>query len=376
MRAVTVVGAGPTGATAAHQLAEAGWRVRVLERSQVLGGHTRTEWIGGVPYEPNGAHLFHTSHQEVWSLVTRLVEMIPYRHRVLTRVGGRLLSWPIQLDEVKELDEWPSIEEELRHIGRSAPSVPPTNFEQHCVSLMGETLYRLFVEGYTRKQWGCDPKLLSASIAPKRVELRTDGVTDLFRDPFQGWPVGGYGLLCERLLDGVHEVGLGIDVSEGTLAELVPPGEPVVLTCALDGFFADAHGPLDWRGVELRSTWHPTIDGDFAQDAMVINEPSPDVPYTRTVESKHVLAASHLPTLPAGTVVSVEHPGAPAKHYPVLDAAGRNADAQEAYLRLARGWERNPLLPAGRLATYRYINMDEAMLSGMQVAAELVLATP
>ena len=358
MPEAVVIGAGLTGLTAAHTLTRRGFDVTVYERDFAVGGHARSESMRGVPYEPHGAHIFHTSDSRVWGLVTSLVEMLPYRHRVLTEVEGESFSWPIQRDELERLDAWPRIQRELASL---STVIDPSNFESWCVSQMGETLYGLFIDGYTTKQWGRPGRELSYDLGPKRVELRWDGNRELFRDPHQGWPAKGYGALAEALAADTKIV-LGQAVTLGDLPDIVAPGVPVIVTAALDDFCEQAHGPLDWRGVSLDAHWLPGVE--FAQGAMVVNRPSLDVTYTRTIETKHVLGDSDLP----GTVLMYEYPGAKAKHYPVPDAAGENRAAQQEYEATVRAYDRNPLIPAGRLARYTYINMDEAMRDGMVAA--------
>lgn len=359
---VYVVGAGLTGATAAFSLQRSGRRVVVLERDKVVGGHTRSEWLNGVPYEPNGAHIFHTDDCEVWGLASGLIEFVPYEHRVMTRIGADCLSWPMQLDELSGLHEWPQIQRELAAL----PPVPDnSNFRTWCLDIMGETIFELFIAGYTTKQWGRDPSQLSTEFAPKRVELRDDGHLGLFRDPFQGWPRLGYGALSEALLADV-DLRLCEPVTAANLAELVPPGAPVVITCPLDDYYDGAEGELEWRGVRLVPHWLP--DERLALGAMVVNEPDIAVPYTRAIETKHVFPELHDQ---AGTVVCYEYPGASAKHYPVYDAAGLNRGIQSRYEQRLRSETRNPMIPAGRLARYLYINMDEAMRQGLNAAREV-----
>jgi UDP-galactopyranose mutase len=358
-----VVGAGLTGAAAAWELAQHGFKVRVYEQADVVGGHVRTEWLRGIPYEPHGAHIFHTHDAEVWQLVSKLASFAPYRHRVAIRIRSHELSWPLQRDELAQLDEWAEVEQELA----SLPARPDsTNFETYCRSLMGETLYGLCIRNYTRKQWGRDPETLSASVAANRVELRNDGYRDLFRDPYQGWPDRGYADLVEALLEPA-DIQLGQPVTHVDIAELALPGEPVIITSALDDFFSLDLGPLEWRGVRLESQF--ISDTKLVQPAMVVNEPDLSVPWTRTIETKWALKRLHDTV---GTVVMREYPGAAAKHYPVPDSAGVNRALQASYEAKLAAYSRNPLTPAGRLATYSYINMDQAIRQGLEAARHIV----
>lgn len=367
-RRVGIVGAGWTGAVAGHLLTEAGFAVEVLEKTGVVGGHSRAETMNGVVYEPNGAHIFHTSNSAVNRLVNAHGLTRPYDHKVLTEVylspddaddEGHLLSWPPQVSELKELPVWPTVERELASL---PPQPSGDNFEDYVVSMMGRTLYDLFIRDYTAKQWGRPAAELSARFAPKRVELRHDGHRGLFRDRWQYFPPNGINEVIESVLSTVA-VTLGTEITVDDADELGKSYDVVIVTAALDDF-ARCPGELEWRGIEMVSHFHPTDDpGGVLTPAYVTNQPSTRVPYTRTVETKHATGQQI-----GGTVVSEEMPGAPRRHYPVLTVDGanerRNAElADEITARFSI-----PVYFAGRLATYRYINQDEAIADAMAVA--------
>ncbi len=363
-----IVGAGWTGAVAGRLLTDAGMAVEVLEKADVVGGHSRAETLHGVVYEPNGAHIFHTSDPAVNRFVNSHGLTRPYDHQVLTEVylspddeehEGRLLSWPPQVAELQALPVWPTVERELADL-------PPTpngdNFEDYVVSMMGRTLYDLFIRDYTAKQWGRPATELSARFAPKRVELRRDGVRGLFRDRWQYFPPKGINEVIESVLSTVA-VTLNTEVSVDHADDLARDYNAVIVTAALDDF-ARCPGELEWRGIEMVSHYSPTDDpAGVVTPAYVTNRPSLRVPYTRTVETKHA-TGQHI----GGTVVSQEMPGAPHRHYPVLTADGAN-ERRNAELAAAIA-ERVPIPVyfAGRLATYRYINQDEAIADAMAVA--------
>lgn len=360
-RLVRIVGAGLAGATVGYLLERHGVGVEVIEADPTWGGQLRTASAAGHLFEPAGAHIFHTRDEEVWNLVSSLVPMLAYRHIVRTEVFGRVLSWPPQLAELRELAQWPAIERELA----SRPAAPrQDNFEIWCIDLMGETLYREFIEGYTRKQWGRDPRELAAVWAPKRIELRDDGFQYLFRDPHQGWPDGGYLRLIDALLGrvGVH-MGRPVDVADWD--ELCRGADAVVITAALDEFFGAAIGPLPWRGVRLESRYFPAET--HVLPCGVLNTPGLGSAYTRAIETKWM--SGH--TGP-GTVVSYEYPGATARHYPVDDVAGANRELQGKYETMLAQLPGPARFAAGRLATYTYIDMDQAIRQGMNVARKLL----
>jgi UDP-galactopyranose mutase len=355
------VGAGLTGATIAYLLWMAGQPVELIDCLPEWGGQLRTAEADGILYEPTGAHIFHTRDQGVWRLVTSLVTMHPYRHVVRTEVFGRVLSWPPQLGELRDLAQWRVIERELA----ARPERPrEDNFETWCVDLMGDTLYREFIEGYTRKQWGRPPHELAATWAPKRIELRDDGYLPLFRDPYQGWPTGGYRRLIDALLREVP-VTLGRRITVSDWDELCVDASAVVLTCALDEFFEEALGPLPWRGVRLVHRYFPGVG--HVLPCGVLNTPGLGHEHTRAIETKWMSGQER-----AGTVVSYEYPGAPARHYPVEDTLGANRELQRAYEKMLADLPGPTRATAGRLATYSYIDMDQSMRQGMNVARRLL----
>src|SRR5437588_10751806 len=234
--AVAVVGAGWSGAVVARELTDAGVAVEVFEREPAVGGHARAETLAGVVYEPNGAHIFHTANRRVAEYVGRFGLVRPYEHRVLAEVflseddeRGVLLSWPPQIAELRELPIWPTIEAELRAL---PPEPHGDDFATYVLSMMGPTLYRMFIEAYTVKQWGCDPSMLSSRFAPRRVELRDDGYTRLFRDPWEFFASGGVNGVIEAILAPVA-VTSGADVTLKDLVDLASAVDAVVVTAPL-----------------------------------------------------------------------------------------------------------------------------------------------
>lgn len=367
-RRIAVVGAGWTGAVAGRLLTDAGFAVEVMEKAALVGGHSRAETMRGVVYEPNGAHIFHTSNEAVNRFVNAHGLTRTYDHKVLTEVylspddddhESLLLSWPPQVDELKGLPIWPTVEQELA----SLPSEPTgDNFEDYVVSMMGRTLYDLFIRDYTAKQWGRPATELSARFAPKRVELRNDGHRGLFRDRWQYFPPNGINEVIESVLATVA-VTLNTEITVDDADRLAQDFDLVIVTAALDDF-ARCPGDLEWRGIEMVSRYHPTDDPDGVfTPAYVTNRPSMRVPYTRTVETKHATGQQI-----GGTVVSEEMPGAPRRHYPVLTADGANERRNAELAEKIAGCFHIPVYFAGRLATYRYINQDEAIADAMAVA--------
>ncbi|MEW2410382.1 FAD-dependent oxidoreductase [Streptomyces griseoviridis] len=367
--AVAVIGAGWAGASAAHELRRLGRPVHVFESAPVIGGHSRSEVLRGVVYEPNGPHIFHTSNPEVARLVRQHGMTRSYRHQVLTEAylheddeTPHLLSWPPQVAELRELPVWPRVEAELARRPRT-PS--RANLEDYCISIMGRTLYEVFVRDYTEKQWGRKGAELSWEFAPGRLELREDGYRRLFRDTWEFFPSHGAAPVIESLLADVP-VTVGARMGVTDLADLSRHYTAVVVTAPLDEF-AGRPGELAWRGVRSESRYLPDYGtAATATPAYVVNRPSHRVPYTRTVETKHA-SGQHA----QGTVVSHEYPGADSRHYPVPTPDRRYELRNEALKKDIRDLSLFPVHFCGRLATYSYINQDRAIEQGLACAREV-----
>lgn len=357
MKKALIIGSGLTGSTAAWKLADNGWEVKVHESKNYVGGHVRTAEFGGVLYEQNAIHINHTNNDEVIETVQKFGNWLPYIHHTKTQIPHGIVSWPPQIDELKGLPEWPEIEKELR----SLPEKPDdTNFETYAISIMGRTLYSWFILPYTQKQWGTDPKNLSASFAPKRIDFRTDGYTALFRDKWQAWPDGGWTKIIENMLTSYPmEIWMGKTDNVNTVEW--NNYDAVIVTAALDDFML--RDQLPWRGVRVEHQYIPNVSG-VALPHATINHPGLDKAYTRRTETKWM---SGQRDKVLGTIVTHEYPGAPDKHYPIDDAEGVNR-------RMANQLKQDLIkeypnaITAGRLANYVYIDTDQAVMQGLNAA--------
>ena len=363
------MGAGWAGAVTAEQLQRQGIGVEVFERAPNVGGHSRSEILNGVVYEPNGPHIFHTSKTRVADYVGAFGLSRPFAHCVKTQVhvgddeNPTLLSWPPQVGELRELAIWSSIEKELAEL----PEHPSgEDFETFVVSLMGRTLYDLFIRDYTIKQWGRPATELSSSFAPKRVELRDDGYRRLFRDRWEFFPAQGVNSVIEAVLAKVP-VTCGTHLVLDDLVGMQRDADAFVVTAPLDAQLG-RDGELEWRGVHLRSRYIP-VDGETETitPAYQVNWPDRRYPFTRTIETKHATGQRI-----AGTVVSEEYPGAAARHYPVPTVDRRHELLNERYKEEIRAALDRPVHFCGRLANYLYINQDEAIEQALDCSAQVV----
>ena len=373
MPTVLIIGAGLTGCTLAHRMAHEGVKSVLLERAEVPGGLIRSEHMEGVLYEPHGSHIFHTEDEEVWKLANSMTPFRPYRHRVDIVIEGKILNWPILVSDIeaqsrsdeilRELEERKGIDTEER--------ANAADFEEWCLELMGPILYERYIKPYTEKQWGRPARELSASWAPRRVQVRWDNDPYLFPDPFQGWPAGpnGYTDLVDGLLDDeLVEVRTGVDVTlesvEGHASSV--DAQAIVLTCPLDVFAGGRFGALEWRGIIVRSFHVPHVE--YGQGAMVVNYPGFEYPFIRIHEAKHASGQKC-----EGTVLGIEFTNAPSRYYPIETEHNRALNTTyQNFLRSEIGEERTFF--AGRLANYVYIDMDDCMRQALDAAEDVLEA--
>ena len=366
---VLIVGAGWAGTSVHFKLKENNINSVIFESNNFVGGHSRSDNIKGVIFEPNGPHIFHTSNTEVNEFVTKFGMLRKFNHQVKTRIYPRslkgeskLLSWPPQVDELKKLDEWKIISEEL---GNLPKTINDKNFKTYAVSIMGATLYELFIEGYTYKQWGEDPSKLSSKFAPKRIDLRKDGNKNLFSDKFEYFHPEGSGHIIENILQNA-EIQFGKTITVDNIDTISAGFDAIVLTSSLD-LYLNSKKQLKWRGIETIPEFYETTEEGTITEAYQINHPSLNESYTRTIETKHASGQKV-----SGSVVAKEYPKDNIKHYPVLDSKNINVNLNNNLKNEIIKLSRLPVYFCGRLANYQYINQDEAILQGFECAKNII----
>jgi len=354
-----IIGSGLSGSSAAYMLAKNGWDVTVYEKEYRVGGHVKTASLGGVMYEEYAIHVNHTDSDEVIELIQEVADWHEYVHIVKTNINGQMLSWPPQIDELKQTRYWSKIEQELVCL----PNEPDnSNFESYAISIMGQTLYQLFIRDYTIKQWGTDPKNLSASFAPKRIDLRYDGDKRMFRDKWQAFPTNGWTSVIDGMLTKYPvKIIMGKALTEKDI--MWDQHDAVIVTAPLDEFLGVDE--LPWRGVRVEHEFIPSIPGTKLPAAQ-LNHPGLDQDYTRMTETKWKSGQDVL-----GTVVTKEYPGADFKHYPVDDVEGQNRAVANNLKKILTDMHPNVVV-AGRLANYIYINTDQAILQGINAARKAI----
>ncbi|GGJ68286.1 UDP-galactopyranose mutase [Deinococcus aquiradiocola] len=346
-----IVGAGFAGSVLAERLTADGKRVLVVEKRAHIGGNAYDTYDdAGVLIHPYGPHIFHTNSADIFEYLSRFTEWRPYEHRVLASVDGQLVPMPINLDTVNALyglnltsfeveDFFASRAEEVEQIRTS---------EDVVVSKVGRDLYRKFFQGYTRKQWGLDPSELDASVTA-RVPTRTTRDDRYFTDTFQAMPRHGYTRLFQNLL---RDVPVMLSTDYRDVIGLIPHRH-LIFTGPIDVFFDQCYGALPYRSLTFKHETHAT---EVFQPTGTVNYPN-DHGYTRVSEFKYITGQQH-----PQTSVVYEYPQAHGDpYYPV--PRPENAELYRRYEALAK--TRPDVTFVGRLATYRYYNMDQVVAQAL-----------
>lgn len=355
---VLVVGAGFAGAVMAERLAaDAGKRVLVIDKRPHIAGNAYDRLDeAGLLIHQYGPHIFHTNSSDVADYLSRFTRWRPYEHRVLAAVAGTLVPIPINRTTLNVLyHAGLQTDEEAQAFldARAEPVAKILTSEDVVVNAVGRELYETFFQGYTRKQWGLDPSQLDRSVTA-RIPTRT-GIDDrYFTDTFQAMPAEGYTAMFGRMLDHplIHvETGTAYRDVVDTVAH-----DHLVFTGPIDEFFDFRFGALPYRSLSFR---HETHDVASWQQVGTVNYPDESVPHTRITEFKHLTGQVH-----PRTSIMYEYPTAEGDpYYPVPRA--ENQMLYKRYEALAR--ERRDISFVGRLASYRYYNMDQVV--GQALAA-------
>ena len=355
-----IVGAGLFGAVFARQAADAGKRVLVIDKRHHIGGNIYTENIEGIQVHTYGAHIFHTNSKPVWQYVNRFAEFNRYTNAPVANYRGELYSLPFNMYTFYQMWGVTTPDEARKKIEqqRSAAGITlPENLEEQAISLVGTDIYEKLVKGYTQKQWGRPCNELPAFII-RRLPVRFTFDTNYFNALYQGIPLGGYTAMVCNMLQGI-DVQLNTDYLENK-AHWDSLAKKVVYTGPIDRYYNYCHGNLEYRSIRFETE---VLDTDNFQGNAVVNYTDPETPYTRIIEHKHF----EFGTQPK-TVISREYsaewtPGTE-PYYPVND--GKNSILYEQYKAMAQ--KESKTIFGGRLAEYRYYDMDAVIESALNAA--------
>jgi UDP-galactopyranose mutase len=347
-----IVGAGYAGSVLAERLSsEHGARILLIDRRTHIGGNAYDEPNeAGILYHKYGPHIFHTNSDAVVDYLSRFTEWRPYEHRVLANVRDRLVPIPINRTTLNELFdlELKTDEEAAEYLAsRAEPVEDIQTSEDVVINAVGRELYELFFRGYTRKQWGLDPSKLDKQVT-SRIPTRTNTDDRYFTDTFQAMPLEGYTRMFERMLDNpLIEKSLGTDFA-ALRKEAGQIADHIIYTGPIDEYFDFRFGKLPYRSLKFD---HQTLDEEWHQPVAVVNYPAEDVPFTRITEYKHLTGQEH-----SRTTITYEYPSAEGDpYYPI--PREENQALYKRYEALADATGNVTFV--GRLATYRYYNMDQ-----------------
>ena len=349
-----IVGAGFAGSVLAERLAADGNRsVLLVEKRNHIGGNAYDFYNDdGILVHKYGPHIFHTNSEEVFQYLSRFTAWRPYEHRVLASVDGKMLPIPINLTTVNELYGLSLTSSTLEEFFAARAEKPQQirTSEDVIVARVGRDLYEKFFKGYTLKQWGMDPSELRATVTA-RIPVRTNTDDRYFNDTYQAMPLHGYTRMFDAMLDHPNiKVMLNTDYRE--VMDTIPHDQ-VIYTGPIDAYFDYVYGALPYRSINFR---FETLESCWYQERATINWPNEHA-YTRVTEFKHLTGQKS-----DRTTLCFEYPtdeGDP--YYPIP-----REESELLYKRYKALADEVPNVHfVGRLATYKYYNMDQVVAQAL-----------
>ncbi|HPQ46783.1 MAG TPA: UDP-galactopyranose mutase [Clostridia bacterium] len=357
-----IVGSGLFGSTFAHEMTRRGRSCMVVERRNHIGGNVYTELTENIYVHKYGPHIFHTNSRKIWEYVNRLAEFRPFTFSPVANYKGVIYNLPFNMNTFNRLfgvvtpeeAETKLKEERKPYLGKS-----PENLEEQALSMVGREIYEKLIKGYTEKQWGMSARELPAFII-RRLPVRFTYDNNYFNDLYQGIPAEGYTRIIERMLEGC-EIALGSDYLQNR-SEWDGMADKIVYTGMIDEFYGYRFGHLRYRSLRFEQS---ILDVENYQGNAMVNYTDTVTPYTRIVEHKHFLKGNQ-----PNTVITREYPieweEGREPYYPVNDKS--NTETYNRYRQLADMETKH--IFGGRLAEYRYYDMDQVMERAIEAAEQ------
>lgn len=365
-----IAGAGLFGAVFAHEMHKQGRKVLVVEKRDHIAGNIYTEKVMGINVHRYGAHIFHTSDEEVWNYVNQYARFNHYVNSPVAVYRDELYNLPFNMNTFSRMWNIKTPKEAKEIIAKQTgefAGITPQNLEEQALQLAGRDVYEKLVKGYTEKQWGRDCKDLPAFII-RRLPLRFTYDNNYFNDRFQGIPEGGYTQIVEKLLEDIP-VLTGVSLQEYQTANAARTADEqdswdrLLYTGMIDEYYHYRLGTLEYRSLRFETEELPKEDN--YQGNAVVNYTEREVPYTRIIEHKHFEFQTG-----EGTVITREYPATWKKgdepYYPINDE--KNGALYAQYAELAKK-EANVLF-GGRLGQYKYYDMDKVIRSALDMVKE------
>ncbi|MBD9155263.1 MAG: UDP-galactopyranose mutase [Lachnospiraceae bacterium] len=365
-----IAGAGLFGAVFAHEMHKQGRKVLVVEKRDHIAGNIYTEKVMGINVHRYGAHIFHTSDEEVWNYVNQYARFNHYVNSPVAVYRDELYNLPFNMNTFSRMWNIKTPKEAKEIIAKQTgefAGITPQNLEEQALQLAGRDVYEKLVKGYTEKQWGRDCKDLPAFII-RRLPLRFTYDNNYFNDRFQGIPEGGYTQIVEKLLEDIP-VLTGVSLQKYQTANAARTADEqdswdrLLYTGMIDEYYHYRLGTLEYRSLRFETEELP--EEDNYQGNAVVNYTEREVPYTRIIEHKHFEFQTG-----EGTVITREYPATWKKgdepYYPINDE--KNGALYAQYAELAKK-EANVLF-GGRLGQYKYYDMDKVIRSALDMVKE------
>ena len=353
-----LVGGGLFAGTFAYHAVNQGKKCLVIEKRKTLGGNLYCEDVEDIHVHKYGAHIFHTSNRRVWDFVNSLVEFNRYTNSPIANYKGEIYNMPFNMNTFSRMWGVATPEEAKKIIDeqRAVIEGEPQNLEEQAISLVGGDIYKKLIKGYTEKQWGRDCKDLPSFII-KRLPVRYTYDNNYFNDLYQGIPIGGYNVLIQALFEGC-DVEFDVDYNENR-EKYNELGEKILYTGTLDSLYDFCYGNLEYRSLKFETE---ILDKKNYQGVAVVNYTDRETPYTRVIEHKHFEYGTQ-----NKTVITKEYPVdwevGMEPYYPVNDE--KNQNLYQKYREKAE--QENNLIFGGRLAEYKYYDMDKIIESAFQL---------
>ena len=344
-----IVGAGIFGAVYAREATEKGKKCLVIDKRDHIGGNIYTELTEGIHVHKYGAHIFHTSDEEVWEYVNKYAEWNPFVNSPLASYKGELFNLPFNMNTFYKLWGVTTPEAAKKKIEETRIKIDnPRNLEEQALSLGGRDIYEKLIKDYTEKQWGRKCTDLPAFII-KRLPFKFTFDNNYYLDKYQAIPADGYTAFIEKLLNGI-DIRLSTSYTPGEIT-----ADKIVYTGCMDEYFNYKYGALEYRSIRFEDEIY---ESENVQGNAVINYTSHDEPYTRKIEHRHFDRSCKSPKSIVSAEYSTSWKLGDEPYYPVNDDNNNALYLQ--YKKLANN--ENNIIFGGRLGTYTYLDMDKIIM--------------
>ena len=350
-----IVGSGLFGSVCARELADEGFKCLVIEKRNHIGGNIYSEKIEGIEVHKYGPHVFHTNSDEIWNYINRFADFNGFVNTPIANYKGEIYSLPFNMFTFNKLWNVKTPSEAMKIIEEQKFKGIPKNLEEQALSLVGRDIYEKLIKGYTEKQWGRKCSDLPPEII-KRLPVRMTYSNNYFNSKYQGIPIGGYTAMVENMLDEI-EVILNEDYLKNK-EYWNKQATKVIYTGPIDAYFDYSLGHLEYRSLRFETE---ILDIPNYQGSAVVNYTDSEIPYTRICEHKH-FDYLECPKTVITKEYSSEWKVGDEPYYPVNDA--KNNELLKQYQELAKN--ENNVIFGGRLAEYKYYDMDKVIESALK----------